>query len=111
MKSEHLVGTSIPRFTYDTPRCRKTIFTGSVRRTAAVHDLPAGVRSSVSREYITRYLKTLPSLKGARLACVVRSSAQAVAAATRGSDFPFPVICDGPGVLYGYLASSRPAVC
>ena len=38
-----------------------------------------------------------------RLACVVRSSAQSVAAATRGSDFPFPVICDAPGVLYGYL--------
>lgn len=34
---------------------------------------------------------------------VVRSSAQAVAKATHGSDFPFPVICDGPGVLYGYL--------
>lgn len=31
------------------------------------------------------------------------SSAQSVAAATRGSDFPFPVICDAPGVLYGYL--------
>ena len=24
-------------------------------------------------------------------------------AVTHGSDFPFPVICDGPGVLYGYL--------
>ena len=26
-----------------------------------------------------------------------------MAKATHGSDFPFPVICDGPGVLYGYL--------
>ena len=34
---------------------------------------------------------------------ILRSSAQAVAKATHGSDFPFPVICDGPGVLYGYL--------
>ena len=48
-------------------------------------------------------VETLPQLKGARLVCVVRSSAQAVAKATHGSDFPFPVICDGPGVLYGYL--------
>ena len=62
-----------------------------------------GFDHPVSREYITRYLKTLPQLKGARLVCVVRSSAQAVAKATHGSDFPFPVICDGPGVLYGYL--------
>ena len=61
-----------------------------------------GFDHPVSREYITRYLKTLPQLKGARLVCVVRSSAQAVAG-THGSDFPFPVICDGPGVLYGYL--------
>lgn len=62
-----------------------------------------GFDHPVSREYITRYLKTLSQLKGARLVCVVRSSAQAVAKATHGSDFPFPVICDGPGVLYGYL--------
>ena len=33
----------------------------------------------------------------------VLSSAQAMAKSTHGSDFPFPVICDGPGVLYGYL--------
>ncbi len=62
-----------------------------------------GFDHPVTREYLTRYLKTSPALKGVRLACVVRSSAQSVAAATRGSDFPFPVICDAPGVLYGYL--------
>lgn len=31
MKSEHLVGTSIPRFTYDTPTVPENDFTGSVR--------------------------------------------------------------------------------
>ena len=104
MKSEHLVGTSIPRFTYDTPTVPENDFYGLCEggRPLCMIFLP-GFDHPVSREYITRYLKTLPSLKGARLACVVRSSAQAVAAATRGSDFPFPVICDGPGVLYGYL--------
>lgn len=104
MKSEHLVGTSIPRFTYDTSTVPENDFYGLCEggRPLCMIFLP-GFDHPVSREYITRYLKTLPSLKGARLACVVRSSAQAVAAATRGSDFPFPVICDGPGVLYGYL--------
>ena len=104
MKSEHLVGTSIPRFTFDTPTVPENDFYGLCEggRPLCMIFLP-GFDHPVSREYITRYLKTLPSLKGARLACVVRSSAQAVAAATRGSDFPFPVICDGPGVLYGYL--------
>ena len=104
MKSEHLVGTSIPRFTYDTPTVPGNDFYALCEgeHPLCMIFLP-GFDHPVSREYITRYLKTLPQLKGARLVCVVRSSAQAVAKATHGSDFPFPVICDGPGVLYGYL--------
>ena len=104
MKSEHLVGTNIPRFTYDTPTVPENDFYALCEgsRPLCMIFLP-GFDHPVSREYITRYLKTLPALKGARLACVVRSSAKAVATATRGSEFPFPVICDGPGVLYGYL--------
>ena len=104
MKSEHLVGTNIPRFTYDTPTVPENDFYALCEgsRPLCMIFLP-GFDHPVSREYITRYLKTLPDLKGARLACVVRSSAKAVATATRGSEFPFPVICDGPGVLYGYL--------
>lgn len=104
MKSEHLVGTSIPRFTYDTPTVPGNDFYALCEgeHPLCMIFLP-GFDHPVSREYITRYLKTLPQLKGARLVCVVRSSAQAVARATHGSDFPFPVICDGPGVLYGYL--------
>ena len=104
MKSEHLVGTSIPRFTYDTPTVPGNDFYALCEgtRPLCMIFLP-GFDHPVTREYVTRYLKTLPALKGVRLACVVRSSAQSVAAATRGSDFPFPVICDAPGVLYGYL--------
>ena len=104
MKSEHLVGTSIPRFTYDTPTVPGNDFYALCEgeHPLCMIFLP-GFDHPVSREYITRYLKTLPQLKGARLVCVVRSSAQAVAKATHDSDFPFPVICDGPGVLYGYL--------
>ena len=98
MKSEHLVGTNIPRFTYDTPTVPENDFYALCEgsRPLCMIFLP-GFDHPVSREYITRYLKTLPALKGARLACVVRATA------TRGSEFPFPVICDGPGVLYGYL--------
>ena len=101
MKSEHLVGTNIPRFTYDTPTVPENDFYALCEgsRPLCMIFLP-GFDHPVSREYITRYLKTLPALKGARLACVVRSSAKAVATATRGSEFPF---CDAPGVLYGYL--------
>ena len=104
MSSEHLVGTSIPRFTFDTPTTPGNDFYALCAGTEplCMIFLP-GFDHPVTREYVTRYLKTLPALKGVRLACVVRSSAQSVAAATRGSDFPFPVICDAPGVLYGYL--------
>ena len=104
MKSEHLAGTNIPRFTYDTPTTPGNDFYALCEgpRPLCLIFLP-GFEHPVSREYITRYLKTLPSLKGVKLACVVLSSAQDVASATRGSEFPFPVICDGSGVLYGYL--------
>ncbi|MGN0661990.1 MAG: AhpC/TSA family protein [Faecalibacterium sp.] len=104
MKSEHLVGTSIPRFTYDTPTVPKNDFYALCEgeQPLVMIFLPS-FNHPVSREYITRYLKTLSMLKGIRLACVVRSSPQTVAAATRGNDFPFTVICDEPGVLYSYL--------
>ena len=104
MSSEHLVGTSIPRFTFDTPTTPGNDF----------YALCAGAEPlcmiflpefdhPVTREYLTRYLKTLPRLRGVRLACVVRSAPRAVAEATQGKEFPFPIICDAPGVLYSYL--------
>mgnify|MGYP000782693437 FL=1 len=104
MKSEHLVGTSIPRFTYDTPTVPGNDFYALCEgtRPLCMIFLP-GFDHPVTREYVTRYLKTLPALKGVRLACVVRSSPRMVAKATQGAEFPFTLICDAPGVLYGYL--------
>ncbi len=104
MKSEHLVGTSIPRFTFDTPTTPGNDF-----YKLCEGDLPLvmiflpAFDHPVTREYITRYLKTYRDLRNVRLVCVVRSSAQSVANVTKGADFPFTVMCDAPGVLYGYL--------
>ena len=104
MSSEHLVGTSIPRFTFDTPTQPGNDFYQLCEgeQPLVMIFLP-GFDHPVSREYITRYLGTLPKLRGVRLACVVRSSAKMVSKATRGAEFPFPIICDAPGVLYSYL--------
>lgn len=104
MKSEHLVGTTIPRFTYDTPTKPGNDFYRlcDSSKPLCMIFLPA-FDHPVSREYLTHYLKTLHELEGVRLACVVLSSAQAVAQATHGAEFPFPILCDEPGVLYGYL--------
>ena len=104
MKSEHLVGTSIPRFTFDTPTTPGNDF---YKLCEGEHPLvmiflPA-FDHPVTREYLTHYLKTYARLRGVRLACVVRSSARTVAQATQGAEFPFPIICDAPGVLYSYL--------
>ena len=104
MSSEHLVGTSIPRFTFDTPTTPGSDFYALCAGTEplCMIFLP-GFDHPVTREYLTRYLKTLPRLRGVRLACVVRSAPRAVAEATQGKEFPFPIICDAPGVLYSYL--------
>ena len=104
MKSEHLVGTSIPRFTFDTPTTPSNDFYKLCEgeHPLVIIFLPA-FDHPVTREYLTRYLQTLPRLRGVRLACVVRSSPRMVAKATQGAEFPFTLICDAPGVLYGYL--------
>ena len=104
MSSEHLVGTSIPRFTFDTPtKPGNDFYQLCEGEQPLVMIFLPGFDHPVSREYITRYLGTLPKLRGVRLACVVRSSAKMVSKATRGAEFPFPIICDAPGVLYSYL--------
>ena len=104
MSSEHLVGTSIPRFTFDTPTTPGNDFYALCEgaQPLVMIFLP-GFDHPVTREYLTRYLRTLPKLREVRLACVVRSSAKMVAAATQGAQFPFTIICDAPGVLYSYL--------
>ena len=104
MSSEHLVGTSIPRFTFDTPtKPGNDFYQLCEGEQPLVMIFLPGFDHPVSREYITRYLGTLPKPRGVRLACVVRSSAKMVSKATRGAEFPFPIICDAPGVLYSYL--------
>ena len=104
MSSEHLVGTSIPRFTFDTPTKPGNDFYALCEgeRPLVMIFLPA-FDHPVTREYLTHYLKTCARLRGVRLACVVRSSARTVAQATQGAEFPFSIICDAPGVLYSYL--------
>ena len=104
MKAEHLVGTSIPRFTFDTPTTPGNDFYKlcAGRKIITSGWLPA-FDHPVTRESLTRDLETLPRLRGVRLACVVRSSPRMVAKATKGAEFPFTVICDAPGVLYSYL--------
>ena len=80
MSSEHLVGTSIPRFTFDTPTTPGNDFYALCAGTEplCMIFLP-GFDHPVTREYLTRYLKTLPRLRGARLACVVRTAPRACA--------------------------------
>ena len=112
MKSEHLVGTNIPRFTYDTPTVPENDFYALCEgsRPLCMIFLP-GFDHPVSREYITRYLKTLPALKGARLACVVRSSAKAVPRPPAGRSFPSRSSATGRACCTAIWAWSRPAAC
>ena len=104
MSSEHLVGTSIPRFTYDTPtRPGNDFYQLCEGQQPLVMVFLPSFDHPVTQAYLARYLRTEDRLQGVRLACVVRSSAKMVAQATHGAQFPFPIICDAPGVLYSYL--------
>ena len=112
MSSEHLVGTSIPPFYFRHPYKARQRFLRPVwgEQPLVMIFLPA-FDHPVTREYLTHYLKTYARLRGVRLACVVRSSARTVAQATQGAEFPFPIICDAPGVLYSYLGVEQAAAC
>lgn len=104
MKKDLLTGTVIPRFFYDTPTASGCDFYALCEgeKPLLLVFLP-NFGHPVSREYLTRYVKTLPQLQSGRLACVVRSNPQRIAEGLRGSEFPFPLICDAEGVLYDYF--------
>ena len=104
MRNDHLAGTSIPRFTFDTPSSPGNDFYALCAgpEPLAMIFLPA-FDHPITREYMARYLKTLPDLKGVKLACVVRSSPRQAARLLERRDLPFTVICDAPGVLYNFL--------
>ncbi len=105
MSSEHLVGTSIPRFTFDTPTrpgndfyalCEGEQPLVMIFLPAFDHPGHAGISDP------------LPS----RPAPVCGASGWPAWCAPRpgrwrrppqGAEFPFPIICDAPGVLYSYL--------
>mgnify|MGYP002244704280 CR=1 FL=1 len=104
MSSEHLVGTSIPRFTFDTPTTPGNDFYALCAGTEplCMIFLP-GFDHPVTREYLTRYLRPC---RGCGCAAGLRRCAQPPAQwprLHRGKEFPFPIICDAPGVLYSYL--------
>ena len=104
MRTDHLAGTSIPRFTYDTPSSPGNDFfdlCGGEKPLVMIF-LPA-FDHPITRAYITRYVQSLKDLKGIKLACVVRSSPQHVAQTLEGRDLPFTLICDRPGVLYNFM--------
>ncbi len=104
MRTDHLAGTTIPRFTFDTPSSPGNDFYALCAgdKPLAMIFLPA-FGHPITREYISRYIKTLDELKGVRLACVVRSSARQAAELLQGRALPFTVICDAPGVLYNFM--------
>ena len=108
---DHLVGTSIPRFTYDTPSSPGNDFyrlcagdkpLAMIFLPAFDHPITAPKSPATSRP--------LDDLKGVKLACVVRSGPRQVAQALEGRQLPFDLICDQPGcctTLWG--GDRRPA--
>lgn len=104
MKKKPLTGTVIPRFLYDTPTAPGCDFYALCEgETPLLLVFLPNFGHPISREYLSRYVKTLPRLQSGRLACVVRSDPQRIADGLGGGEFLFPLICDAEGVLYDYF--------
>ena len=104
MKTDALTGTVIPRFLYDTPTrpgCDFCRLCAGPQPLLMVF-LP-NFGHPISREYLRRYLQSFAQLQSGRLACVVQSEPQRIAALLGGAEFPFEVICDAEGVLYEHF--------
>jgi peroxiredoxin len=107
MKPDLLIGTSIPRFTYDTP-----FVPGNDFYALCDNDQPLVLiflpefDHPITQEYLARYRASVAQLGPARLACVVRSLPRPVAEGMRkrGEAPLFPLLCDAAGVLYGYFS-------
>ena len=107
MKTDRLTGTQIPRFSYDTPTQAQRDFYALCDddRPLLLVFLP-NYGHPISRVYLQRYCRTLAALQSGRLACVVRSRPQSIAPSLTG-EYPFPLICDVDGVLYGHFGVEK----
>ncbi len=103
MKPNDLTGAVIDRFAYDTPDQAQADFYAlcDSDKPLVMVFLP-NFGHPISRVYLTRYMDTLSELVSGRLACVVRSEPNNIAAKL-DSKYPFPLICDAGGVLYEYF--------
>ena len=91
MSSEHLVGTSIPRFTFDTPTTPGNDFYALCAGTEplCMIFLP-GFDHPVTREYLTRYLKTAAAAGCAAGLRGALSPPRSGRGLHRGKSFPSP---------------------
>ena len=91
MSSEHLVGTSIPRFTFDTPTTPGNDFYALCEGTEplCMIFLP-GFDHPVTREYLTRYLKTAAAAGCAAGVCGALSAPRGGRGYTGEGVSPFP---------------------
>lgn len=103
LKRDSLTGTTIPRFTYDTPTEPQLDFYALCEddRPLVMVLLP-NYGHPISRVYLTHYCETLAQLHTGRLACVVRSDPKKIAQNLQ-EEYPFTLICDAGGVLYNHF--------
>ncbi len=110
MSSEHLVGTSIPRFTFDTPTTPGNDFYALCAGTEplCMIFLP-GFDHPVTREYLTRYLKTLPRLRVCGWPAWCAQPPAQRPRLHRGKSFPSPSSAMRRGCCTAIWGWSRPA--
>lgn len=97
-------GDKIPAFSYDTPYEPQKSFYGFLQgdKPVVLVFLP-NFGHPITRHFITQYLETIYALRSVRLACVVRSRPETIAAAVPQGALPFELICDAEGALYDYF--------
>lgn len=103
MRPKDLTGAVIDRFFYDTPNQAQADFYElcNQEKPLVLIFLP-NFGHPISRVYLTRYVSSLDQLTSGRLACVVRSDPNNIAAKL-DEQYAFPLICDAAGTLYEYF--------